>query len=61
MNIKEVRNRSAPRDRYHGKINSSCALSIGVIRLKFGPLITCEWASRVIVLTIYNDLYKTYL
>ena len=39
MCTKEVKNRSAPGDRYHGKINSSCAYSINVITLKFCPLI----------------------
>ena len=48
MHTKEVKNRSAPGDRYHGKINGSCAYSINVITLKFGSLIKHEFQNNMI-------------
>ena len=52
MHIKEVRNRSAPGDRYHGKINSSCAYNINVVTLKFGSLITYKFQNNMIHVSV---------
>ena len=38
-----------------------CAVVIKLLKNKLRRLVNVEWKSRAIFLTIYDDLYKTYL